>query len=529
MPFYTTGDNRFSGFNWIVSSTPGKGTHTSVQDAIDDSVVGQSILLKDLFIEDVTMKAGISVVAETESYGIKGKISCGYTGQSYLIGMGLDTNGDYSIDMTGSNATQLGLYNCTCTASDNDAIRCNISNTSCELFIDNVNFDPSSGYRNIDWSSTGVLRNRFTFSKGVAGVLSNLHSSGSVFYKFCESNVPLEFTGSVGLSVFHTNVNTQGIGVTPIVISATSGTRTIQLSSLNGGSASAVTIGAGSSLTILNSVVNSSTTAMTGAGTLSYGGLTFPNNSDITVSTQNILKMGRSQVFGSAHVGSVNYLGVENTDNTNSNSRAYLEARSGGLSGGDPYMHYIVGGGNQEWAHGIDVSDGEAWKLNAGGQVSAGTNYLKMTTDGIMTTPGQPTFSAEVSTTISNVTGDNTTYEIVFDTELFDVGGYYDNTTGQYSPDFDGRFLLSTNIRLNQPNTQTICFFRIFTSNKNFIIGQFNGNNVKDTAFDNYSVSGSCLAELDDGDIASVKVQVQGASLDVNVSNSSWFNGILIG
>lgn len=47
--------------------------------------------------------------------------------------------------------------------------------------------------------------------------------------------------------------------------------------------------------------------------------------------------------------------------------------------------------------------------------------------------PGQCSFMAYLSSTATDVTGDGTYYKIIPDTELWDVGSNYDNTTGVFT------------------------------------------------------------------------------------------------
>jgi len=54
--------------------------------------------------------------------------------------------------------------------------------------------------------------------------------------------------------------------------------------------------------------------------------------------------------------------------------------------------------------------------------------------------PEQCAFSAYLSSTQASVTGDGTAYSIISDTELFDIGNNYNNTTGIFTAPVAGRY-----------------------------------------------------------------------------------------
>ena len=61
------------------------------------------------------------------------------------------------------------------------------------------------------------------------------------------------------------------------------------------------------------------------------------------------------------------------------------------------------------------------------------SNTYLMPTSLQVLTPGQSAFSAYVSSTLSNVTGDNTSYTVIFDTEELDRSSNYNNSNGVFT------------------------------------------------------------------------------------------------
>jgi len=88
-----------------------------------------------------------------------------------------------------------------------------------------------------------------------------------------------------------------------------------------------------------------------------------------------------SNIYSNA--GNTNSIQVYNSDNTNVDSHAVLQARAGGDSGGDAFFRCsnTMGVGNS-YTFGLDNSDSDKLKLTNGENPSAGTEYMSMTTTG---------------------------------------------------------------------------------------------------------------------------------------------------
>lgn len=88
----------------------------------------------------------------------------------------------------------------------------------------------------------------------------------------------------------------------------------------------------------------------------------------MTEGTQTILG---AKTFQLATSGSIETLAVRHTDNTNTGSHARLQVRTGGSSGGDPYVYFDDNTAG-DWSLGLDNSDSNRFKLCQGGVL--GTN-----------------------------------------------------------------------------------------------------------------------------------------------------------
>lgn len=108
-------------------------------------------------------------------------------------------------------------------------------------------------------------------------------------------------------------------------------------------------------------------------------------------------------------------------------------------NGADAYDHYTDG--TIDWTAGLDGTDGK-WKLSR--SATLGTNdAIRINSSSIVNLPLQPAFEAHLSATVPNVTGDGTTYTIIFDTEIDDQSGGYNPVTGIFTAQEDGYYLFT--------------------------------------------------------------------------------------
>lgn len=99
----------------------------------------------------------------------------------------------------------------------------------------------------------------------------------------------------------------------------------------------------------------------------------------------------------------------------------------------------LIGGGSAPaWAN-IASADGSVVITNGANSIDLAANA---------NSPNLTGFSAYVGSAITNVTGDGTEYDVVFDTEIFDTGGNYNNTTGVYTVPVDGKYFFGGKVDL---------------------------------------------------------------------------------
>ena len=157
----------------IVDPVAGKGNYTTIQAAINAASSGQTILIKPgTYTEALTLKAGVNLTAFPcdsvyalaafpHNVVIIGKMTATYTGTVSISCLGLQTNGDYLIESTGSNAANLFVKDC---------------DLNC------INF---SGIHNTN-NSFGSIFSDCTADLGTTGISCFVYTGGTIyFYIMC--------------------------------------------------------------------------------------------------------------------------------------------------------------------------------------------------------------------------------------------------------------------------------------------------------------------------------------------------------
>lgn len=154
--------------------------------------------------------------------------------------------------------------------------------------------------------------------------------------------------------------------------------------------------------------------------------------------------------------------------------------------------------------------------------------------DGQCTYPLQPAFLANVGASQANVTGDSTAYIVLFPNEVFDQGGDFSSPT--FTAPVTGRYCLTVFIFLQDvTSSHTTGFMQMITSNRNYLVAACNPANMVDsTTFEQLTLMGSCFADMDAADTATIQIDIENGAKVIDIVNGgatnlrSYFSGWLV-
>lgn len=217
----------------------------------------------------------------------------------------------------------------------------------------------------------------------------------------------------------------------------------------------------------------------TGAATLT-GVLTGNGTSAVTanaVTQYAVLVGGASNAVG--NVASVGSSGQVLTSNGAGSNPTFQDNASGDVSGPG------------------SSTDNALARWNGTGGDTLQDSTVIVTDNGEMTNSSQPAFLVYVNTTITNVTGDNTQYTIVFDTEVYDQNADFSSTT--FTAPVTGKYRFDAGVGLINGTSMTNVQFRFNTSNNLFRIPIFSSSGLTSAG-----MAGSVLADMDAADTCTI-------------------------
>ena len=168
-----------------------------------------------------------------------------------------------------------------------------------------------------------------------------------------------------------------------------------------------------------------------------------------------------------------------------------------------------------------------------------GTTALQIDSAGIITKPKQPCFIVK-AVSQTNVTGNGTSYNVAFTSEIKDIGNNFSGTT--FTAPVTGSYILTGHVDFQGGNNNiTNTFLHFETSNRDFpvytIKGGAGGGSGTQAGIlygtgneQGMGLGGSCIADMDANDTVYLRLTVQGAGSDQCdiTANNTIFTGCLL-
>lgn len=311
-PTNANATNNFGVAQFIVDPIAGKGTHTTIANALTSAVSGQTIFIRPgTYTENITLKAGVNLSAFdcdalTPNVTIVGKASFSSAGAVSISGIQLKTNSDFALAITGSVASIVNLQNCFINCNNNTGLSFTSSSASARLNIYDCQFDTgTTGIAYFADSSAGTttfLACRLS-NTGLSST-TNTKSAGILGFFNSVCQLGLTYSSSSNASaIINSDIDTAAINITPITTSGTGG-MTISHCYIAAGTASALSIGAGTDVTISQCTISSTNTnVLTGAGSIKYGLLSFTGSSTGINTTSQLIYTSAPMITSALGIG----------------------------------------------------------------------------------------------------------------------------------------------------------------------------------------------------------------------------------
>jgi len=417
--------------------------------------------------------------ALTPSVVINGKMTANITGDCAFSGISFLNNSDNVLAISGSGASTFQFTECFINVSGTATAIVN-SNPSAGVRIFSSKGDISGTDTYFNFTAGGViLQDSFMFNN-IESLTANIFDNASIDLESSTFDCPIVATNTGGdVSIKHsTMIVLNGTCVT------TSGGPNADLviynSHIDSNNATAISIGAGSTMTIANTSVGSNATnAIDGAGILLYAPIAFTkSSSQVTTATQTPLRFGPQISPELADTnGTVYYDGT------------ILKTNSPGTTG-------------------------QVWTSNGAG------------TPPSFQTSGSPpliAFRAHLNAnTATNLTGDGTLVTVPFDTVDYDIGSGYNNSTFIYTVPVGGAGIYQINYTVFTYRGSGVNTVQLL----NLLINGATNIRNYEVNFENMQTSGELTLtsgmqyQLNDGDTIQVTADVGGVSANIGFAGT---------
>ena len=308
---YNTGDNLFGVSNYIVSATPGLGNYLTIQSAVTAASVagftGTVFIKEGTYTEDVALSPGINLAAFSTNGSlngsgqviISGNMTFSSAGDVSLYGLELQTNSNYVLSLSGSAVSIVNLENCFLNCTNHTGINYTSSSVSSIINLTNCYGTlRTTGIAFFTSSSAGTMNvSSCVFTNVGNSTTANTVSAGVFFMNYSIVYNPFSISGTCLLAGDHNRIDASATNTTALSVTA-SGNCGMGYSLFFSGSASAISIGTGSTFNASHIEVNSTNTnAIAGSGSIQDGGTIFSGSSSTMVNTLTRIQNPTSSII----------------------------------------------------------------------------------------------------------------------------------------------------------------------------------------------------------------------------------------
>ena len=186
---------------------------------------------------------------------------------------------------------------------------------------------------------------------------------------------------------------------------------------------------------------------------------------------------------------------------------------------GDSFVQFDING-TGEFRIGVDDTD-DSFRISTGSALGTTDTFI-VASAGERTMPLQPAVLADISSDASNVTGDGTTYTVAFDQERFDQNNDFNTGTYTFTAPVTGRYFISASCESKElTSSHTTGLLECITSNRTYL---FEYCNMWVNSFTGLtSPYGSCLADMDASDTATIEITISGGTKVVDLYGTDTF------
>lgn len=293
------GTNNYGPAKFIVDgTTTANGTHSTIAAALNVASSGDTIFIRPgTYTENLTLKAGVNLTAFTcdaftPNVTISGQATYTGTGRVTCSGIRFQTNSDNCIEVSGNNASVLLLVECFINCSNNTGISFTSSHANSEISLNSCYGNiATTGISLFSMNSSGdlILDKCTIYNTGLATTASTC-AGGSLIILNCPTiQFPISTSGSSTFVASHTRFDCFAINQVNLVAAASEDAKALHCTFISDSSA---VITATDNLEMQNCTVQtSSATPITGAGTLTYGLISFADaTAAISTTTQSLTR-----------------------------------------------------------------------------------------------------------------------------------------------------------------------------------------------------------------------------------------------